>query len=106
MATGTIPKNLAADVNTLNSKTTNILTWIDYSIQSLTIPSDGYLQIADYVPSAPTGYGLLFCLFRNYSTYTAKSDITINLYGSYVYGPAGTITGLQIRAYYMKTALL
>jgi hypothetical protein len=83
MASGTIEKILKSEV---------------VSLGTITIRSDGYLDISSY---RPNNINVLFCEIESWGTVSPVGAINITRNGQFIMGPSSAkITSLSIRYYY------
>lgn len=82
-----------------------LIHWKVVYINTITIPSSGFVSIASYKPTAPTGTTYCFTCVQNYSDVTTKGGLSVLGNGQYLYGTPATITGLYVMYYFISNNL-
>lgn len=104
----------AGNSSTRIATTAFVMTAIDaafytkeVTIATVTTNANAYADIHSNTPSAPTGYTLLFVLFRTYNTQSVKGPITVTSDGYYLMAPPScTMTNVVLKYYYIKSTML
>ena len=100
--------NIQDAIDEVDSKIPTISDFIrleDVTIGTITIGSNGYVNITSYRPAAPTGFSFLCCFVSTYSeTSTKDGAMTVNAGGDYLNGAANTtVTSLRVRYVFIKS---